>query len=96
MRSLGNAGERTGKNGNHQKNKAGRKPVRKNVSETAKVLKMAPVVQKCVFVPLELVAMGGYLLCGTLAFWMRRQWRKVQVTSYHIDERAQAAPHKAS
>ncbi len=49
-----------------------------------------------VFVPLELVAMGGYLLCGTLAFWMRRQWRKVQVTSYHTDERAQAAPHKAS
>ena len=37
-----------------QKNKAGRKPVRKNVSETAKVLKITPVVQKCFFVPLEL------------------------------------------
>ena len=31
-----------------------KKPVRKNVSETAKVLKITPVVQKCFFVPLEL------------------------------------------
>jgi hypothetical protein len=46
--------ERSGKNGSYQKSKAGKKTARKNVSETAKVLKMAPVVQKCFFVPLEL------------------------------------------
>ena len=49
-----NVAERSGKNGSYQKSKAGKKTARKNVSETAKVLKMAPVVQKCFFVPLEL------------------------------------------